>query len=333
MAEPLNATFFAFRKRERGGVLFQATMAYYLIMIALIAAFVAVNYPTFAEVGRWFASLSANGAAAQAAPQINPMGIMALFLLGFIWMFFFYILLAAYEAACLKWMIHGETSGFMGLNLGADTWRVYSGYWIWFLINMVLSFTVSIVMMPLMFMGMAGAAAGGVGDDPFAMSSGMILFQVLYYVVYYGIFAFVGVRFAPAAATSIARRKFSFFDAWKVTRGRFWTLLGSFVVIILIYAVAFLLIGGVGFGFVIGSSWSDLANLGPMTSNEDSLAAMGRIFSPQNWAIIGAAYLAILVVAMLFAIMFYGVNARAVIAAMEEGKIPGITLATANTFE
>ena len=38
MAEPLNATFFAFRKRERGGVLLRATLAYVVIAFAVSGA-------------------------------------------------------------------------------------------------------------------------------------------------------------------------------------------------------------------------------------------------------------------------------------------------------
>ena len=49
---------------------------------------------------------------------------------------------------------------------------------------------------------------------------------------------FIGVRFGPAAATSLARRRFSVFEAWAVTRGRFWELLGSFALLWLIAGIA-----------------------------------------------------------------------------------------------
>src|SRR5690606_13392172 len=142
-----------------------------------------------------------------------------------LWMFPFYILCAAFEAACLRWMIHGENAGFMGLSLGAPTWRVWCVYWMWFLLNLAFS----------LVMGVATAVlAGAIVLSTGAAESAASVTPVLE-LIQYGVMIYFGVRLAPAAATTIARRKFAFFDAWTVTKGRFWALLGSFAVLWLLY--------------------------------------------------------------------------------------------------
>jgi hypothetical protein len=40
MANPLNATFYAFKKRERGGVLIGATLTYAVVMIVLFGIYI-----------------------------------------------------------------------------------------------------------------------------------------------------------------------------------------------------------------------------------------------------------------------------------------------------
>ncbi len=56
MAGPLKATFFAFRKRERSGVLLGATIAFVIGLAVLLGAFVALFWsslgPAVASQGR-----------------------------------------------------------------------------------------------------------------------------------------------------------------------------------------------------------------------------------------------------------------------------------------
>jgi hypothetical protein len=216
MAEPLNATFFAFRKRERGGVLMRASLAFVIAALVLYAAFIAVFWTQLAPIISWYADLIATMAGGQYDPNAMagmtlPAGIGFVALGAIVWLFFFCVLFAAYEAACLKWMIHGETGGFMGLSLGADTWRVYGTYWLWFLLYIGFSIVMGILLGVFMMVFAANALGGGA--DP----SSVLLALPVYYVVQYGLMIYFGVRFAPAAATSVARRKFSFFQAWTVT--------------------------------------------------------------------------------------------------------------------
>jgi hypothetical protein len=318
--QPLNATFFAFRKRERGGVLLSATAAFIVMALVLIGAFVAVFWTSLGPVLTWYGEVI--GAAAKndtAAMQAAgfPTGFFTLVLGLLVWMFPFYILAAAYEAACLKWMIHGEVSGFMGLSLGAPTWRVWSCYWVWFLLNIAFSFVMGFVLMAMM-----GVLAVSSGGDPTTLTTAMVPF----YIVQYALMIYFAVRLAPAAAATIARRQFSFFHAWTVTKGRFWALFGSFLLLYLIYIVASIALASVWFVAVLGASAPDLSDLSdPARANaviiEIIQTYLQSLAQPQSWVMIGVLQVLGLIIGAMLYVGMFGVNARAAQAALEEGKI------------
>ena len=319
MAEPLNATFFAFRKRERGGVLLQTSIAFALVGALLIAAFVALVWGSAGTVITWYGQIIAASATNDTAAIQNagfPTEIFQFFGVMMLWLFPFYILCAAYEAACLRWMIHGETQGFMGLSLGAPTWRVWSCYWMWFLLNMALS-----IVMSMLSAIVTGAMVIGSGD-PMSTFGVMMAVNLLQYVV----MAYFAIRFAPGAATTIARRKFSFFDAWTVTKGRFFALLGAFVLLWLIYMLVSIALTAAWFVLAMSTTTIDFTAFGDPVRAETALlelfqAYMQTLTQPQSWAIMGALWLVGSIAALVFYVACYGVNARAAIVALEEGKI------------
>jgi hypothetical protein len=214
-------------------------------------------------------------------------------------------------------MIHGEVRGFMGLSLGAPTWRVWSCYWVWLLLNIAFSFAMSFVMMVMM--GMLAVSSGG---DPTTLTTAMLPF----YVLQYALMAYFAVRLAPAAAATIARRQFSFFHAWTVTKGRFWALFGSFLVLYLIYIAASIALAAVWFITVLGAGAPDLSGLSdPARANavivEIIQTYLQSLTQPQSWVVIGVLQVLGLIIGAMFYVAAFGVNARAALAALEEGKI------------
>jgi hypothetical protein len=318
MAEPLRATFYLFRRHgERGGVLLGATVTTAIVGLALLALFVLMWWPLLAT----FFNLVQDGAAASSDQVGNVVGgMLGMVLLGFVWLFFFYVLCAAYEAACLRWMIRREAPGLFGLNLGADTWRVYSGYWLWFAISTGVSMAVSTVTTPLMFFVMAPV---GEATDPMAMLGPMFGVQVVAIVLQYAAMIFVGVRFAPAAATSIARKRFAFFEAWKVTKGRFWALFGSFFILMFAYVLVSLVFAGLALA-VFATRLYDFS--------AGEVPDFQALLTPGVIALFAVGYGLSIVTGLVFVILSFGVNARAVIAAMDEGKIEGHSPNVAEVF-
>lgn len=317
--QALNATFFAFRKREKGGVLLTATIAYALICIAAGGLFAALNFPAIRDYATWYAQMIATVASNPEAPpspemMMPPASVMALGPMMFLFQILFYVIAAAYEAACLKWMIRGETGGLFGISFGADTWRVYLTYWIW----LFLSLAIGVVFLVL-FGGVAGSmvAVGAVGGDTNSIGGVALMIPILLLAVCIA-WLWLAVRLAPAAATSVARQRFAFFDAWKVTKGRFWALFGAFFLLGIMSAVAFLtLYVAVGVAIAMGV----MGQAGAMTEppTPEQLGAMmlhPAVLIPSALVgLVGTIGYFVLLVAT------FGVNARAAALALEEGRI------------
>lgn len=320
MATSLDATFFAFRKREKSGVLLGASVGFTVGMIVLLALFLGAMWGALAPMIGWYGeAMSAAGKNPEAmATMPPPAGIFMLIPATFLFLVFYFILLAAYEAACLKWMIRGESSGLLGLSLSADTWRVYATYWVWF--GTVVAAYIGLFVVVLVT-GAVGGLAGG--ESKSGAAAFVILGGVCAYLVAW---LYAAVRLAPAAATSIGRGRFSFFSAWSATRGRFWALFGAFLLLIIIFFIASLVISSIFFSVVMGSVFANLdwaAAVNDPTAFQRAYleAIMGMFANPTMIALYALFQLVNWALTLCFYVMFYGVNARAVVAALEEAKI------------
>ena len=324
MAETsLNATFFAFRKREQGGVLLAAGVTYGIGLIVLTAAFFGAIWALLgADFFTWSQHMAAEGGkgGAQELPP-NFGRIFLIFPLEMLWIFGIFILLAAFESACLRWMIRGERSGPLNLCFGADMWRVYGAYWVWFLYFVGTGILFFIVMLIL------GVIAGAAGKGS-EVATGLIVFGGV--VVWMLGWIYTSVRLAPAAATSVGVGRFAPLTAWTVTRGRFWALFGAFLLLSLIYFLAVLVVGGIAMGAFYASIFSHVdwstAQSDPSAAarayQAANLAALRDLLAnPTSIALYVIGQIAIQAVGVVLYVLYFGVNARAVQAALEEGKI------------
>ena len=329
MAEPLNATFFLFRKRAQGGVILRATLGFVAVCAVLVAIFAALTW------GAWAGLFNMIGQAGRGQVTNDPTPVFGIFAIvgwGIILSFGFYVAMAAYEAACLKWMIRGEVGGFLGLNADADMWRVYGGYWMWFVVNLAVSIGASMLMAPIFFMVMPimiRSAQTGVPD----LTAFWIL-QIVGSLLQWLPIGYFALRFAPGNATSLATKKFAYFDAWKVTRGRVLPLLGSFALLWAIWLVLNVLLWLVVAAGLLMQLLPALWRMFTSPSTADVQAVTAMILAPQNLIPIGIGYAILALGGAVLAATFMGVNARAVIAAAEDGKIDAILPdSVAKTFE
>lgn len=320
--QPLNATFFAFKKRERGGVLLGASITYAVLGFALFGAFIAVNFGAIGDYMTWTMSMSQQAGAPvdpnnPFAGAMPPASVMALGGWYTLFSIVVYLLLAAYEAACLRWMIRGETKGLFGLALDGDTWRVYFTYWVWFFLAIAVYIVTTIVVVGAVAgVAMSGAGQSAQGDPAALASMGLGFFAAC--LAIFILLVYFAVRFSPAAATSIAKRRFAFFDAWTVTKGRFWALFGAFVLLWLMCFVAILIFYG-AILFTVGAPFfSQMATSGSAPSEQEIMA---MVSSPTVWAPLLVLYLLMVVGGFVFYVSLFGINARAAQAALEEGKI------------
>lgn len=327
MAEPLKATFFTLQHRDRA-VLLPATLILLVGLAVLIGAFAAINW---GMISRMFALLQQFPGGPEVLTEADGMamfqGMMLMFLSVILLLFPMYLLIAAYEAACLRWMIRGEVKGFAGFALDHDTWRVYGVYWCWYILQFLVSFAASIIMMPVMFMTMPGLMTGDGTIDQGEMWRWQLAVQLPLSLIQYIPLLFFGVRFAPSAAVSIARRRFAFLETWPVTRGRFWALLGSFALLCLIIGAAIIIVMGVAYWTVFSdvlTQWFAAGWRGdslPDVTEEQFASIFEKTFQPETYLVVGALYLVTLLLTLAYTLMSYGVNARAALVALQEGKI------------
>lgn len=314
------AAFDVFAKREKSGVLTQAVVGYVVLMIAVSATFVALAWGQIGGViAAYGEMMSAIVQGEQLTDPNDPrmIAIMQAYLgiapLYFLCVFAIYILLAAFEAAVHRWLVRGESGGgFLGLNLGADTWRVLLCYIVW--VCVLLGLYLALVIALVVLAGGVGFALASAGESMAALGGivGFVIGAALFCA-----FLYVLVRLAPATAVTVGRKQFAFFDAWKVTRGRFWSIFLAYLILFVIYLMALSVVGAaLGFA-VIGPMLGAMAN-GAQPTPADTMA---MFMQPQTAIAIVLGYGLILVVAMIFYLALMGVHARAARVALAEGRI------------
>ncbi|MBS0385903.1 MAG: hypothetical protein JSS00_11200 [Proteobacteria bacterium] len=331
MAEPLRATFFTFRKREKGALL-GASISFGVMLVLLLLAFGAAVWAVMGQDYfswvRQMAEMNAKTTPGQLPPNFGR--IFLIFPIEMVWLFFLFVALAAFESACLRWMIRGERSGPFNLHFGADMWRVYGTYWMWFLYILG---TYIVFVIVLIATGAIGAIIGG-RDNPAVAGLAVLAVCVVWVLGW----LYLTVRLAPAAATSVGVREFAPLKAWTVSRGRYWALFGSYLLVTILYLVAIVVVWIAFFGpmYVNAFSHIDWSSMGSDPQgfsrrySDANLELMRQMFgSPLAIGLYVGGQLANQVVVILFSLVLYGINARAVIVAAEEGKVqvPGVGVA------
>jgi hypothetical protein len=313
----VDAALFAFKKRERRFVLTRAVLTYLAARVLVMAAMVALAWPLLQPVITWYfdAIRSVINGGAMSPPPLPALYALAPIVLasGLLSM----ILVAALEAACLRWMLRGEQGGPLVLNLGADTWRVFALYWTWFFAGLLFLIAVVAFYVVLRLLGGLHQALGVV----------TLLLGALAPLALAALAIWFSVRLAPAAALSIANQRFTFFGAWAATRGIFWPLLGGFVIVFVGYLVVAMIAGALlrlPFATALEPVWRDLVLNGGDPSA--LVAALQTTFTQPIYIAFGALYVAVTVtLACIFYVALYGVNARAVQVFMEPATSPAST--------
>lgn len=304
MAEgsPVDAALFAFRKREKRFVLTSASVVYTIASLALGALMLAAIWPSVAAAMTWYVetwrTIMSGGEPSEPPAQMMR-GVLPWYgLFGLLGL----ILLAAFEAACLRWMIRGERGGLMGLTLGADTWRVFLTYFVWLVLAILFAMLVVVSYGLLFLLSNALPVV-----RPLFMLIALLMPLALAALGIWG-----ATRLSPAAAMSIARRKFSFFHAWGATRERFWDLLGAFVILLAAYLAIGTLLSvliRIPMSYAMMPLFTDMASRADV---ETIIAHANQALSnPLLLAIAGAYMIAATVFGLVFHVAWFGVNAYA----------------------
>ena len=242
------------------GFLFRFGATYVLLYVLLSAVSLWLQWPMY---GAMFDPAVMDDPVAMEAAMMGHMGRM---MLGYVvllplglafWMVF--------EGANQRRYMRAED---FRLRLGADEWRLLVVGLIWF--GLFIGLYIGGILAVLVPMGVAAATGTGEG----AMIGGVLAFVL---ATAYMIFVFwLCARFSPAAALTVRDRKIKFGEAWRVTRGKAWTIIGSWIVLALIMSAVF-------FVFYLIFVVAIIASLMPMMSGmetEDPTAVFRALLSP-----------------------------------------------------
>ena len=179
-----------------GGFLWKYLASYLAVAVCLTALSYALFQPLF---GIWFSIV---------------FGYLLMLILGV--MFW-----AVFEAAAQRRLVRDE--GF-SLRIGGDEFRLILVGLIWVGLGLAAQ------IFSIIFIAISTASLVYALDNPAGGAIAVLLCMALLT----GLWIWIGVRLAPASAMTVRDGRVTFFDAWNVTRGRFWTLLGSYLVLAII---------------------------------------------------------------------------------------------------
>lgn len=201
--------------RRRPGMVAVWGLAYLLACVALMAT-LAPMMAGMAEFQR-AALATPPGAPPPPFPGGGLVGVVLLFELGFL------VLMAAIFAAAVRATASPESDRFAFLRLGMDELRLLAlGVLLW------IGSVVAVLVFAIVAVILVGLLVWAMGPAALALAA-------ILYVVALGAGLWVTVRLSLAGALTVLRGRIVLGEAWRATRGRFWTLFGAYLVIWLVF--------------------------------------------------------------------------------------------------
>jgi hypothetical protein len=233
-----------------------------LLYVAAIALLLLAMRPLFSVYSDLLSQQVARGTAGPMDPQdlqpfmarmqsaggiafLSEIGVFALVM----------VLFTATQRAVLR----PAERGFAFLRLGGDELRLVGLALVLAVCLYVVSFLATLLLMiPVVIVGVASGS-------PVAVT----LLALVEFIVLTGAMIYVEVRLSLAFPLTFLRRGFVVGEAWRLSKGRFWTLFGAYFVIALIY----MMLSAILVGVAVAPFFSELAQ-GDGTPEAVRLAAM-----------------------------------------------------------
>jgi hypothetical protein len=173
---------------------------------------------------------------------VNPAALMGpMFLYDGAVLLLFTILIAA----GLRAMLRPEERAFASIRVGMDELRLL-GLFVLLAIAFFVLMMVFTIVMSIMF-AILGVASGGFGPGA-GPSAGMVVAALVMVVAMIAFFLFLQVRLSPSIALTVIRRKIIIGDAWRLSRGHFWSLFLGYLVLGLILLVVYIAVATITMG-------------------------------------------------------------------------------------
>jgi len=154
----------------------------------------------------------------------------------------FWVVWAMFETASQRRYIRGET---FSLGFGADEARMMVVGLYWTLFTLVVWAVPFLMIFGGVWAAIDGASQGLTDEEvgqrivaPMFGATGLFLLLTPLYV-------FFATRLAPCFALTVRTREIRFLDAWNVSRGRFWPILGAYLILSVAGSLLAQVIGGI----------------------------------------------------------------------------------------
>ncbi len=177
---------------------------------------------------------------------------------------------AMFMAATQRRYIRDEA---FSIRFGPDELRIMAVGVVWYLGVSLMYLLPGLVMLP-MFGIVSDFANGDISENEMvAFMLGRMSIVALMFLVMFPVYVFFATRFSPVFAMTVKERRIAFGDAWIVSRGRFWPILGAFLILAIVGGMA------VGFAGSIAQMLVTPAFMGSVSRVEDS-SELRSLFTP-----------------------------------------------------
>jgi len=195
------------------------------------------------------------------------------------------VISAVIAAAVARGVLEPEKKSFGYLRLGMDELRV-------------LGVTVVLAVLMIAVGTVAGLIGGVVGGIAVAMLEGWgVLIMVLLFIGLACLFIWLAVRFSLAVPMTVDEKRFALFDSFRVTKGRFWPLLGMALLAFLMMLVVQLLAG------IVAMPVNMMAGIGALQGMGGDPMAMLKSFDVTNPWMVAAGVLGAVIQALCVGIL------------------------------
>lgn len=191
-----------------------------------------------------------------------------------------WLIWAVFQSASYRRYIRNED---FNLQLGGDEFRMMVVSFLWTLLGIILFLPMILILLATgVFPALATIGSGDTPPDAVFIGMGVSLLVAMF--VLFPIYVFFATRLSPCFALTIKMREIRFFDAWNVTRKRFWPILGAFVILAVAGSIALSIFDQIfQFAFMSSLSAADLSRFDDVATVEE---AMELLFTPVNIAMV-----------------------------------------------
>lgn len=272
---------YAFKAPHARGFMIKYAIGYGLFGVIMSVAFVYLLKGPIVDIVNQIVAMDASGvdASEEVAWQLirTLLGRIALPVAGL--SLLSWVIWAMFYSASYRRYIREDN---FGLKFDGDELRMIVISVLWTLLGLVIF--APLILIAFASGGFAMFSKFGTGEMPSdAEFAGLVLMILGLMFLAFPVFVFFATRLSPCFALTIKTREIRFFDAWNVTRKRFWPLFGAFVILAIGGGILASVVDQIfQFGLMSSLSLDDLSMIDDVDTIEE---AMELLFSPANIAV------------------------------------------------